>query len=85
MAFRDELVSLIASNGGLVGEISDDASLIESGLVDSRTLYHLALLIEREIGAPLDLTAFDLAKEWDTIARVLRFVEAYKSDGRDDA
>ncbi|MGH9366269.1 MAG: phosphopantetheine-binding protein [Thermoanaerobaculia bacterium] len=57
------------------GELTDDTPLLESGLLDSLGLLHLAVWIEGEIGSPLDVTAVDLRKEWNTVADILRFIE----------
>ena len=42
--------------------------------MDSLGLFTLALFIEKEIGRDVDITAFDLAKEWNTIDDILKFI-----------
>lgn len=55
--------------------LADDVSLIKSGRLDSLGLFSVALFIEREIGHRIDLTAFDLAAEWDTIGEIIDFIQ----------
>jgi acyl carrier protein len=75
MPLRNRLVTLIE---GLAVEldcdVQEDTSLIKSGLFDSLALLELAEWIEGEIDAPVDLTAFDLSTEWDTIPAILHFI-----------
>jgi acyl carrier protein len=61
-------------------DLREDTSLIKSGLFDSLALFNLASWIEKEIGAPVNLTAFDLSKEWDTIADILNFIEKQRGN-----
>ncbi len=78
MALRDELVRVIVRGGAsLPDDLEDDASLIRSGLLDSTALFELAVWIEERVGPGLDLTSFDVAEEWDTLAKLMRFVERY--------
>lgn len=78
MSLHDRLVTFIKElNLELNGELKDDTSLIKSGLFDSLALFNLAVWVEQEINLNLDLTAFDLVKEWDTIADVLNFIERH--------
>lgn len=73
---RDELIDVILeSRSDFIGTLTDTTSLISSGLLDSLGLLSMALFVEREVGRPLDITSFDLRREWDTIADVLRFIE----------
>ena len=62
----------------LNGELKDDTPLIESGLFDSLALLQLAVWIEQEIDPHVDLTAFDLSKEWNTMANILIFIENHR-------
>lgn len=55
------------------------APLITSGLVDSVTLFNLALWIEEAIGRPVDLSSVTLPAEWDTAAAILGFVERQRA------
>ena len=76
MPLREELVYLL--NDGKVDpdlNLEDDTPLISSGQVDSLALFNLALWIEKELNAKLDLTTLDPLKEWDTIADILGFIE----------
>jgi acyl carrier protein len=66
------------SGKSVPGEFNDNTPLITSGLLESLHLLELALLVEEEVRAPLDLTTLDFANEWDTIDRILTFVRNYK-------
>jgi acyl carrier protein len=59
----------------LKGELTDETSLIKSGLLDSLALLQLAMWIEVEMNSEVDLATIDLSKEWDTIADIIRFIE----------
>ena len=77
-ALRAELLRVIAQSGAAVpDDVQDDASLIRSGLLDSTALFELAVWIEERIAPGLDLTTFDLAEEWDTLRKLMLFVERY--------
>jgi len=79
MALRDDLVRVIEASGALLpADLSDDTSLIQSGLLDSTALFDLALWIEERVASGLDLTSFDLAEEWDTLARLQAFIERHR-------
>jgi acyl carrier protein len=74
---REKLIRAIApADLDGIGELTETTSLIRSGLIDSQGLLNMALFVEREIGRPMDLTAIDLVSEWDTIADIIRFIEA---------
>jgi acyl carrier protein len=64
-------------------ELTEDTSLIKSGVLDSLSLFKLAAWVEQEIGGQVDLRAFNLIEEWDTIADILKFVERYGSVQKD--
>ncbi len=73
---REKLIAVIeASDTDWEGELEDNASLIRSGRLDSLGLFNVTLFVEREIGRPMDFTAFDLAKEWDTVSDILNFID----------
>jgi hypothetical protein len=75
---REDLRTLIVNGTpGLDGHLSSRASLIASGLVESATLVDVALWVEKCVGRELDLAAFDLATEWDSIDAILDFVERH--------
>jgi acyl carrier protein len=71
-----EFIGTVKPNGAL----SDDTSLIRSGLFDSLALVQMVEWIERQIRTEVDLTAFDLSKEWDTIPAILRFIERHRAE-----
>ncbi len=54
---------------------SDDTSLLASGAMDSLALFNLVGWIEARIGRVVDPTTVELPGEWDSIARIVRYVE----------
>jgi len=56
--------------------LTPQSSLIKSGLLDSLALFNLALWVEAEIGAPIDLATIELAECWDTAAAIAVFIAA---------
>src|SRR5262245_37184214 len=77
-ARRAALVALLAECAPDVpAELNDDTPLISSGLIESISLLNLALWIEDQIDASIDLGAFDLIAEWDTPGAILDFVERH--------
>ena len=77
-ALRDDLVRAIEESGAtLPAEFDDDSSLIQSGVLDSSALLEIVLWVEERVAPGLDLTAFDLAEEWDTVAKLLAFIERH--------
>ncbi len=82
MSRQNELLALITSwDVTLCAELNADTPLIGSGLFDSLALFNLVLWIEAQIGAPIDPTALDLAKEWDTVNDILQFIERQPGRG----
>jgi acyl carrier protein len=81
---RDRLVAFIESlDIERTEALSDDTSLIASGLLDSLALFNLVSWIEGEIGSPVDLTRFELWQEWETVGGVLGFIARHRGgDGR---
>lgn len=78
MSLHERLVGFLKElDLELNDELKEDTSLIKSGLLDSLSLFKLAAWVEQEIGGQVDLTAFNLIEEWDTIADILNFVERY--------
>lgn len=79
MRLRDELLLFITASGiVLPDDVGTDTSLIRSGLLDSSALFELALWVEDRVAVGLDLTSFDLAEEWDTLAKLERFIERHR-------
>lgn len=82
MSVRDELVQMIRSSGVELGAGLDDAtSLLESGLLDSTALFNLMMFVEARIDPAVDLTAFDLRQEWDTVPSILAFIDKHSKGG----
>ena len=80
MTLREKLVShvreqLERSGKELEQALSEDTSLVRSGLLESMVLLELATWIEEEIGKPLDLRGVDIRTEWDTFEGIERFIE----------
>lgn len=77
---RAELVALITECvPNLASELADDTPLITSGLVESLALLNVALWVEAQIDSAVELSAFDLATEWDTTNTILDFVERHRA------
>jgi hypothetical protein len=75
---RDRLVAFIdALDVERDGALSDDTSLIASGLLDSLALFNMAAWIEGEIGSTVDVAGREVWREWDTITGVLRYIERH--------
>ncbi len=78
VSLHGRLISLIKElDLGVDGDLKEETSLIKSGLLDSLALLNLAVWIEGEIDTQVDLTIFDLSKEWDTITDILNFIEKH--------
>jgi len=76
MALREELIDAIEESGvELPSGFGDESSLIRSGLLDSTALLKLVLWVEGRIGSELDLAAFDLPEEWETLGKLVSFIE----------
>ena len=81
-SLRDKLIAVLkASDVDLDGELKEDTPLIKSGKLDSLGFFNLALFIEKEIGHKVDMTVFDLAKEWNTIHDILNFIAERRASG----
>lgn len=79
MTLRDDLLFAMEQRGvDLPPDFTDDSSLIRSGLLDSTGLMNLVLWVEERIGAELDLTSFDLAEEWETVGKLVSFIERHQ-------
>jgi len=82
--FRKKLIDFIdakikSSGKSIPGNYDDNTPLITSGLLESLQLLELALLVEEEVGSPLELTILDFTIEWDTIDGILNFVKDFRS------
>ncbi len=58
--------------------IDEDTPLISSGSIESMALLNVALWVEEHIAATVEITSFDLAAEWDSIGKILDFIEKYR-------
>ena len=71
-----EIRALLREYGVFLDEtVDDDAALISSGRLDSLALFQLILWVEGNIGHPVDLRSVNLASEWDSIGRILHYVD----------
>ena len=78
---RDELRGLIHTwNPAITTDLSDDTSLIASGLIDSLALFNLILWIETKSGRTIDAASIDPAGEWDSIEAILRYLDRSPSE-----
>ena len=81
---QEELLALIASwDVPMDGPLDTDTPLIGSGLFDSLALFNLMVWIEERVGEPIDPTAVDLAKEWDTVDDIVSFIEEKRNRSRE--
>ena len=74
---KDLRALIMSGTPGLNGNLTESASLIASGLLESTTLVSVALWVEERIGREMDLGAFDLVTEWDTLDAIADFVERH--------
>jgi acyl carrier protein len=65
-------------------EVRDDTPLIDSGILDSLAILQLAVWVEGAVGGPVDAGAVRLPEEWNTIERILAFVERHRDGGGRD-
>jgi len=77
---RNELVKLVEelldeAEQVLDGPLENDTSLIDSGLLDSISLLQIADWVDDQMGGQLELQSTNIADEWDTIGKILLFVE----------
>lgn len=80
MQHRERVFEFINGDDFDLGdEVQGHTSLIRSGLLDSLSLFKLALWIEGEVRSPIDITAIDIAEVWDTPDDIARFIEARAS------
>lgn len=84
MPQREDLLRTIAA-WHLPVPVTDDTPLVRSGLLDSLALFRLVLWVEEQTGKPLDPTQVDIVDEFDSVASILRFVDACRQNdtGRD--
>ena len=61
-------------------ELTDETSLLQSGVFDSLAILQLANWIDGEMDSPIDLASVDLLQEWDTVADIVRFIESRRAD-----
>jgi acyl carrier protein len=74
MTLREELLAQMREWGVRgVGDLRDDTPLISEGRLDSIALFSLTIWIEEKRGSPIDPTKVDIAREWDSIEKVVAF------------
>lgn len=74
-ALQTELLHEIRGWAPLLGELSPETPLMESGAFDSLAMLNLVTWIEDRLGDTVDVTAKDPAREWNTVSALVRFVE----------
>jgi acyl carrier protein len=73
---RQRLTRFLTDSGRVTQEDLDaNSPLITSQLIDSVTLFELFTWVEEEVGRTLDLTRIDLPAGWDTVDRIIAFIE----------
>lgn len=79
MSLHQELLNLLREQEIEFGkvELNERTSLIRSGLLNSLALFNIANWIEEHVAPTVDLTSFDVSKEWDTVEDILRFVQKH--------
>ncbi|MEW5976826.1 MAG: hypothetical protein AB1898_13565 [Acidobacteriota bacterium] len=81
MSLQNELLNLVRSQEiQFNGELNERTSLIKSGLLNSLALFNLATWIEEHVGPAVDLTSFDVTREWDTVEDILCFVQKHRQN-----
>jgi acyl carrier protein len=79
VSLRQDLLHTLRQNVPLLpADVTDSTSLIRSGVLDSAGLFHVALWVEQQVGGTFDVTRYDLAAEWDTMADIVSFVERHR-------
>jgi acyl carrier protein len=79
---RDKVSALLeACDVQLPDGHRESEPLIDSGKLDSLNLFRLALFVENEVGRTIDVGAFDLAKEWNTIDDIVQFIAMQRAAG----
>ena len=79
-ALRTELLRNLGSWGVVLEEGDADAPLITSGRLDSVALFSLSLWIEEQTGRPVDPSSVNIISEWDTVTRIVDFVQRAHAD-----
>jgi len=80
MPLREELLQLLGTDR-LAGPVTDETSLIQSGLVDSVALFNLMLWIEEQVGHPVDPTTLEVRSELDTVRGILQVITRLRGGG----
>lgn len=72
---HEQLFALIESWGlELPPGLDHGTPLISSGLFDSLALFNLTLWIEAKIGRNIDPASIDIAREWDSVENITRYL-----------
>ncbi len=75
---REELYAFLGDYQlRLEQSLDEDTSLIAGGVLDSLALFNLVLWVEKQIGQSVNPTSMDLAREWDTVRLIVRFIERF--------
>jgi len=79
MSLRAELLLLIRESlPDSESKITAETSLIKSGLLDSSSLFNLAMWIEGQTNSSLSPSSFDPSKDWDTVESILKFIQDHR-------
>jgi acyl carrier protein len=76
MSLRRDLHEFLLSQEILLpAKFDDNTALVTSGILDSLALFNLMLWIEERIGRPIDPATLDVQAAWDTVERIISFIE----------
>jgi acyl carrier protein len=78
---RARLTALLEEHDVQLHDASKETELIGSGRLDSLGLFKLAAFVEQEVGREIDIAEYDLAKEWNTIDDIVRFIAVQRAGG----
>jgi acyl carrier protein/GNAT superfamily N-acetyltransferase len=76
MSLRRDLHEFLRSQELLLpADFDDNTALVTSGILDSLALFNLMLWIEERTGRPVDPARLDVRAAWDTVGRIVSFIE----------
>jgi len=62
------------------GAVDRETPLISPGHIDSMALLRLLMWIELKAGRSIDVTAIEIAREWDSVDSIVSFIERVRGD-----
>ncbi len=90
MSLRGELLTLLAEKIKDAGQetdvpLTDETTLLSSGLISSLHMLELATWIEERLEGPIDLTAVNPLEAWDTPRAILDDIDRHRTVAPDDS